>query len=183
MNFVTVQNGPIHLNVATAGEGPLIICVHWFPELWYSWRHQISYFSERGYKVAALDVRGYGGSSKPQEIAAYTIRNLAADVAALIDQLGDGRAILFGHDWGAPIVWNTALLYPEKVGAVAGLSVPYVPRGPISRIEALNAAYKDRFFYQLYFQKEGEAERELEANISVGLRKAYFALSGSAPLN
>jgi pimeloyl-ACP methyl ester carboxylesterase len=183
MNFVTVQNGPIYLNVAIAGEGPLILCVHGFPELWYSWRHQISNLSRLGYKVAALDVRGYGGSSKPDEIAAYTIRKLASDVAAVIDQLGDGRAILFGHDWGAPIVWNTALLYPDKVAAVAGLSVPYVPRGPISRVEALNAAYKDRFFYQLYFQKEGVAERELEADISVGLRKTYFALSGAAPLN
>src|SRR3954452_7989814 len=146
MNFVTVQNGPIHLNVATAGEGPLIICVHWFPELWYSWRHQIAYFSERGYKVAALDVRGYGGSSKPHEIAAYTMRNLASDVAAAIDQLGNGKAILFGHDWGAPIVWNTALLHPDKVTAVAGLSVPFFPRGAAPFLDIMKMIYKDRFF-------------------------------------
>src|SRR3974390_3038250 len=106
MNFVTVTNGSIKLNVAVVGKGPLILCVHGWPELWYSWRHQLAYFSERGYKVAALDVRGYGGSSRPQEIAAYSIRNLASDVAAAIDQLGEGSAILFGHDWGAPVVWN-----------------------------------------------------------------------------
>jgi epoxide hydrolase A/B len=94
--------------MAVAGDGPLIVCVHGFPELWYSWRHQITHFSKLGYKVAALDVRGYGGSSKPREVAAYSIRNLASDVAAVIDQLGGGTAILFGHDWGAPIVWNTA---------------------------------------------------------------------------
>src|ERR1700710_231623 len=135
LDFVSVKNGSIDLNVAVAGEGPLIVCVHGFPELWYSWRHQIAHFSGLGYKVAALDVRGYGGSSKPSEIAAYSIRNLASDVAAVIDQLGGGTAILFGHDWGAPIVWNTALLYPGKVVAVAGLSVPFVPRGSASFID------------------------------------------------
>ena len=183
MNFVTVKNGPIDLNVAVAGRGPLILCVHGWPELWYSWRHQIAYFSELGYTVAALDVRGYGRSSKPPEIAAYSIRNLASDVASTIDELGNGTAILFGHDWGAPIVWNTALLYPNKVRAVAGLSVPYIPRGPVAFIEMAKAMYTDRFFYQLYFQKEGTAEAELEADIAAGLRKAYFAISGAAPLN
>src|SRR6202790_4372158 len=103
VNFVTVKNGPIDLNVAVEGRGPLILCVHGWPELWYSWRHQIAHFSELGYTVAALDVRGYGRSSKPQEIAAYSIRNLASDVAAAIDELGKGTAIVFGHDWGAPI--------------------------------------------------------------------------------
>src|SRR5262249_34690980 len=130
MNFVTVDNRPIQLNVAVAGQGPLILCVHGFPELWYSWRHQIAHFSERGYKAAALDVRGYGGSSKPREIAAYSIRNLASDVAAVIDQLGGGTSILFGHDWGAPIAWNTALLFPEKVTAGAPFIVPHTPPRP-----------------------------------------------------
>jgi pimeloyl-ACP methyl ester carboxylesterase len=183
LNFVQVKNGPIELNVAVAGDGPLIVCVHGFPELWYSWRHQIAHFSRLGYKVAALDVRGYGGSSKPREIAAYSIRNLASDVAAVIDRLGGGSAILFGHDWGAPIVWNTALLYPDKVVAVAGLSVPFVPRRPASFIDMAKVMYKDRFFYQLYFQQEGVAEAELEADIPAALRKTYFAISGAAPLN
>ena len=111
------------------------------------------------------------------------MRNLASDVAAAIDQLGGGSAILFGHDWGAPIVWNTALLYPDKVIAVAGLSVPFFPRGETSFIEMAKAIYKDRFFYQLYFQKEGVAEAELEADIPNALRKIYFAISGTAPPN
>jgi len=183
MNFVTVKNGPIDLNVAVEGRGPLILCVHGFPELWYSWRHQIAHFSKLGYQVAALDVRGYGGSSKPREIAAYSLRNLASDVAATIDQLGGGTAILFGHDWGAPIVWNTALLHPNKVRAVAGLSVPYTPRREVPFIEMARAMYKDRFFYQLYFQNEGMAEAELEADIPAALRKTYFSISGAAPLN
>ena len=183
MDFVTVHNGPIALNVAVKGEGKLIVCVHGFPELWYSWRHQIDRFSARGYKVAALDVRGYGGSSKPSEISAYSMRNLTADVAAIIDRLGNGAAVLFGHDWGAPIVWSTALIYPEKVTAVAGLSVPYVPRGESSFIKLARSIYAGRFFYQLYFQQEGVAEAEFESDIPTALRKLYFAASGDGPLD
>ena len=183
MDFVTVHNGPIALNVAVKGEGKLIVCVHGFPELWYSWRHQIDRFSARGYRVAALDVRGYGGSSKPSEISAYSMRNLTADVAAVIDRLGNGAAVLFGHDWGAPIVWNTALIYPEKVTAVAGLSVPYVPRGESSFIKLARSIYAGRFFYQLYFQQEGVAEAEFESDIPTALRKLYFAASGDGSLD
>jgi pimeloyl-ACP methyl ester carboxylesterase len=183
VNFVSLPNGSIDLNVAIAGDGPLIVCVHGFPELWYSWRHQMQYFAGRGYSVAALDVRGYGKSSKPHEVAAYTLRNLASDVAAVIDQLGNGKAILLGHDWGAPIVWHTSLLYPDKVTAVAGLSVPFFPRGAAPFLDIMKMIYKDRFFYQTYFQQEGVAEAELERDVSDSLRKMYFAASGDAPLN
>ena len=85
-SFETVANGDISLNVAVLGQGPLILCIHGWPELWYSWRHQMSHFAELGYTVAAMDVRGYGGSSKPDEIAAYTLVELAGDAAAVIDQ-------------------------------------------------------------------------------------------------
>jgi len=183
MDFVTVRNGPLSLNVAVKGEGPLIVCVHGWPELWYSWRHQIEHFAAKGYRVAALDVRGYGKSSKPTEIAAYSLKHICSDVAAVIDHFGGGHAALFGHDWGAPIVWDTALLYPGKVRAVAGLSVPYGPRGDASILTFWRTLYAGRFFYQLYFQAEGVAEAELESDIPSALRKIYFALSGDAPLN
>lgn len=183
MDFVTVKNADIHLNVAVAGEGPLILCVHGWPELWYSWRHQMAHFAALGYQVAAMDVRGYGGSAKPREISAYTLKELCSDAAAVIDQLGNGQAILFGHDWGAPIAWHTALLYPEKVSAVAGLSVPYHPRGDIRALDLWRHLYPDSFFYQLYFQQQDLPEAEFEADIPVALRKAYFAISGGAELN
>ena len=183
MEFVSVTNGDIDINVAVKGSGPLILCVHGWPELWYSWRHQIAHFSDAGYTVAAMDVRGYGGSSKPHEITAYTLTQLTSDVAAVIDEVGAGSAILFGHDWGAPIVWTTALLYPEKVGAVALLSVPYFPASEIKTLDLWRQLYADQFFYQLYFQQEGAAEAELEADIAAGLRKAYFAISGDARLD
>jgi pimeloyl-ACP methyl ester carboxylesterase len=181
MDFVSVKNGDISLNVAVKGEGPLIVCVHGWPELWYSWRWQMDHFSALGFKVAALDVRGYGGSSKPTEVAAYSLRQLASDVVAVIDHFAAAPAILFGHDWGAPIVWNTTLLHPERIRAVAGLSVPYMPRGEMSFIELAKILYKDRFFYQLYFQKEGPPEAEFEADIPAALRKIYFSASGDSP--
>ena len=183
MPFVQVQNGDIRLNVSVQGSGPLILCVHGWPELSYSWRHQQAHFAALGYTVAAMDVRGYGGSSKPHEIAAYTMRQLTADVAAVVDALGGGKAILFGHDWGAPIVWNSAVLYPNKITAVAGLSVPYSPIGTTSFITLMRKLYAGKFFYQLYFQAEGVAEAEFEADIRGGLRKVYYSASGDAAPN
>lgn len=178
MAFTTVRNGEIELNVAVEGDGPLILCVHGWPELWYSWRHQLAHFSSLGFKTAALDVRGYGDSSRPHAIDAYSMRNIASDVAAVIDALGGGQAILFGHDWGAPIVWNTTLIYPEKVRGVAGLSVPYMPRGDQSFLKLAEAIYAGKFFYQLYFQQEGVAEAEFERDVRDSLRRIYYSASG-----
>lgn len=178
MSNTTVHHGPIELNVVVEGCGPLIVCVHGWPELSYSWRHQQAHFAARGYMVAAMDVRGYGGSSKPQAIAAYSMRELASDVAAVVDALGSGRAILFGHDWGAPIVWNTAMLHPDKIRAVAGLSVPYSPLSTTSYIDLMRKLHAGRFFYQLYFQDEGVAEAEFEADVRSALRRIYYASSG-----
>ena len=181
MQFETVENGEISLWVASQGEGPVILCVHGWPELWYSWRHQMAYFAERGHRVAAMDVRGYGGSSKPHAIAAYTLRELASDVAAVARHLSPEPVILLGHDWGAPIVYATTLLHPGAVRAVAGLSVPFTPPGPQSFLDLAERLFANRFFYQLYFQEEGVAEAELEADIPTALRKIYFSLSGEAP--
>lgn len=173
----------IELRAAVAGSGPLVIMVHGFPESWYSWRHQIGPVAEAGYTVAAIDVRGYGGSAKPEAVDAYTLERITADVAGVADALGGGRAILMGHDWGAPIVWNTALLYPEKITAVAGLSVPYLPQGEFAFIDVVRKIFTERgrFFYQVYFQDEGVAEAELEADVRGALRRFVYAISGDAP--
>jgi pimeloyl-ACP methyl ester carboxylesterase len=176
--FVNVSNGEIGLRVAVAGSGPLILCVHGWPELWYSWRHQMDHFSRQGFTVAAMDVRGYGGSSKPTEISAYSLTELAGDAAAVIDTLGGGEAIVFGHDWGAPIAWNTARLHASKVRAVAGLSVPYIPAAPESSIELWKALYEGKFFYQLYFQEPGVVEAEVGVDVAASLRKIYYGASG-----
>jgi pimeloyl-ACP methyl ester carboxylesterase len=176
--FSIVETNGIRLRVALAGKGPLVVLVHGWPESWYSWRHQIGALAQAGFRVAAPDVRGYGGSDKPSPVEAYAIKEMCTDIAGLIEGLGERQAILIGHDWGAPIVWNTALFFPEKVRAVAGLSVPYTGRGPMPRIELFRNLYKDRFFYQIYFQEPGVAEAELEADVRSSLRKIYYWGSG-----
>jgi pimeloyl-ACP methyl ester carboxylesterase len=178
LEFAMIETNGIRLRVALAGSGPLIVLVHGWPESWYSWRHQITALADAGYRVAAPDVRGYGGSDKPHAVEAYSIKELASDIASLIEGLGEKRAILIGHDWGAPIVWNTSLFFPDKVRAVAGLSVPYTGRGPAPRIQLFRNIYKDRFFYQIYFQEVGVAEKELEADVPASLRKIYYWISG-----
>lgn len=180
MERFTVTNGPITLSVLA--DGPVdspdlpILCVHGWPELAYSWRHQIAHFAAKGRRIAALDVRGYGDSSKPAEIEAYTMAELTGDVAAVINALG-GRAILFGHDWGAPIVWQTSLRHETKVAAVAGLSVPYTPMGDTNFIALARQLYAGKFFYQLYFQEPGVAEAELGGDPDA-LAKIYYGASG-----
>jgi pimeloyl-ACP methyl ester carboxylesterase len=176
--FQTLETNGISVRAVVEGSGPLCILVHGWPESWYSWRHQIDPLVSAGYRVCVPDVRGYGGSDKPAAIEAYDMRQLTSDVAGLVDALGEKDAILMGHDWGAPIVWATSVLHREKVRAVIGLSVPHLGRGPMSSIDLWRQIYKDRFFYQLYFQEPGVAERELEADVRTALRKIYFAASG-----
>ena len=173
----------ITIRAAEYGEGPLVIMVHGWPESWYSWRHQIKPIANLGYKVLAIDVRGYGGSSKPLEVKEYDMLSLVGDIIGIIDSENKGKAILIGHDWGAPICWNAAALNPEKIKAVVGLSVPYSRRGKISNIELWNKLYEGRFFYQIYFQNEGVAEKELEKDISTSLRKIYYWASAEGYYN
>jgi pimeloyl-ACP methyl ester carboxylesterase len=182
--FRTVETNGIRLRVAVEGAGPLVLFVHGFPESWYSWRHQLGPVAAAGFTAAAIDVRGYGGSDKPHPVAAYDMETIVADVAGVIEALSpDGRAILVGHDWGAPIVWTTAMTRPDRVRAVAGLSVPYtgIPTAPFIDVVTEVFTKRGRFFYQVYFQDEGVAEAELEADVRASLRKFYYAISGEAP--
>lgn len=178
--FETLAANGTRIRAVVEGKGPLCVLVHGWPESWYSWRHQIGPLVDAGYRVAAIDVRGYGGSDKPAAIEAYAMKELTSDVAGVIDALGADQAILIGHDWGAPIVWVTSILHRARVKAVVGLSVPYLGRPPIPPMELWKQVYKDRFFYQLYFQEPGVAERELEADVRTALRKVYFSASGDA---
>ena len=176
-----IRTNGVNLRCVVDGEGPLVLMVHGWPESWYSWRHQIAPVRDAGYRVVVPDVRGYGGSDKPDPVEAYDMESLIGDVLGLIDYFGEKQAILFGHDWGAPVVWNTTALHPERVRAVAALSVPYSPRGKISSIALWRQIYAGRFFYQVYFQQPGAAEAELEADIRKALRMIYFSGSGDAP--
>lgn len=175
-----LQVNGITLRAVVEGRGPLCVLVHGWPESWYSWRHQIDPLVAAGYRVCVPDVRGYGGSDKPHAIEAYDMTSICGDVVGLIDALEAEQAILIGHDWGAPIVWNTSIVHRSRVRAVAGLSVPHLGRGKQPLIATLREIHKDRFFYQIYFQTPGVAEAELEADVRTALRKIYYNASGDA---
>jgi pimeloyl-ACP methyl ester carboxylesterase len=182
-DFRFIETNGIKIRAAVQGEGPLVVMVHGFPESWYSWRHQMAPLAAAGFTACAIDVRGYGGSDKPHEIEAYAMKEIAADVAGVIEALSPGKpAVLIGHDWGAPIVWHTAVLHPDKVRAVAGLSVPWFGLPPASLDVLIKAMYVDqgKFFYQAYFKDEGVAEAAFEADVRGGLRKLYYAGSGDS---
>lgn len=183
MQEIHVDNGDITLRVEVTGEGPVALCVHGWPELASSWHHQVRHLAERGYRAAAMDVRGYGGSSAPQEIERYTLAELASDVAAVAAALSDDPVVLIGHDWGAPIVWNAAIRHPDRVRAVAGLSVPHTPPIALSILDLFDQLYADRFFYMLYFREPGVAEAAFGADLRAALKRCFFALSGDAPRN
>ena len=176
MEFKFIDTNGITLRAAVEGEGPLIIMVHGCPESWFSWRRQIPIIAEAGYKVVAIDVRGYGGSDKPHAIEEYTLKKIGADIVGIIDFFEEDQAILIGHDWGGPIVWYTSLLNENRISAVAGLSVPYFPQREVSPLDVFEVIYKDKFFYQLYFQKEGVAESEFEPDLRKYLESTYFSI-------
>ena len=178
-----VKTNGINLHVAEQGEGPPVLLIHGFPELWYSWRHQLPALAAAGYHAVAPDVRGYGRSDAPEPIEAYSMREMTADMIGLLDALGEEQAVVVGHDWGSPIAWHCALLYPERVRAVVAMSVPFVPRSPAPPLQMLRQIFKDVFFYMLYFQEPGVAEAELEADPKRSLRLFMYAASGDAPPN
>ncbi len=182
-NFRIIEANGIKIRAAVQGEGPLVVMVHGFPESWYSWRHQMAPLAAAGFTACAIDVRGYGGSDKPHAVEAYAMKEIAADVAGVIEALSPGKpAVLIGHDWGAPIVWHTAVLHPKQVRAVAGLSVPWFGLPPMSLDDLIKLMYIDqgKFFYQAYFKDEGVAEAAFEADVRGGLRKLYYAGSGDS---
>ena len=177
-----VATNSIHLSIAEqipeSANGQLIVLLHGFPESWYSWRHQFAPLAAAGYHVVAPDMRGYGDSDHPEPIESYNQVEVTNDVIGLIASLGYATAIVIGHDWGAPTAWSTALNHPTVVSAVGALSVPFSPRAEMPPLDMLKIVFKDKFFYQLYFQTPGIAETELEADVRTALRKFYHMASG-----
>jgi pimeloyl-ACP methyl ester carboxylesterase len=154
----------IELSLLEQGEGPLVVLCHGFPELGFSWRHQIPALAGAGYRVLAPDMRGFGESSAPPEIEAYDIVTLCRDLTALLDSVGADDAVFVGHDWGASVVWQLALRHPERVRAVAGLSVPFVPRAPAAPIPILRRRLGEDF-YIVWFQQPGIADAALAHDV------------------
>ena len=178
----TVQTNGVTLRVTEAGEGfPVVLC-HGFPETAYSWRHQVRVLAGAGYRVLAPDQRGFGGSSIPAEVEEYRLDELAADVVGLLDDVGAEQGVFVGHDWGSPVVWHAALTFPQRVRAVASLSVPYAPRGSRPPLEVMReAAGPEHIHYVDYFQEPGVVDREFGENPRESLLGFLWSISGDAP--
>lgn len=176
-----VSRGDVQLAVTHAGSGPVVLLLHGFPELAYSWRAQFAPLAAAGYTVVAPDQRGFGASSAPYPVSDYALEELAADAKAVIDHFG-GKAVVIGHDWGSPVAWHTALRYPANVRAVGSLSVAHAARAARPPLEAMRAAAGPaHVFYIDYFQQEGVAEAEFEADIRSSLLGFMWSISGDAP--
>jgi len=176
--FVTT-NG-IRMHYAEAGSGPIVLLCHGFPESWYSWRHQLHALAAAGFHAVAPDLRGYGQSDRPKEVEAYDIFQLTGDLVGLVNALGGDPVVIVGHDWGAWITQAAALFRPDLFRAVALLSVPYLPRGPISPSEWERQKYPGKIFYQQIFRASG-AEQIFEANLYGTIVNALYSASGEPP--
>jgi pimeloyl-ACP methyl ester carboxylesterase len=187
MSEITHEQVPtngIELHVATSGprDGQPVVLCHGFPELWYSWRHQLSALGDAGYRAFAPDLRGYGGSSHPTEVADYGSDQLTADLCGLLDHYGYEKATFVGHDWGAMLVWEMGRLHPDRVGALFNMSVPY-SAAPAPPTEIFKVIFEGKFFYMLYFQPVGPAEAEFEADPRHFLRTMLYAAGGEGMAN
>lgn len=183
----------IHLRIA-GSAGPLVLLCHGFPESWYSWRHQLDALASAGYRAVAMDMRGYGRSSKPTEVAAYRITELVEDCIGVVQALGESTAVIVGHDLGAPVAWTAAWTRPDVFRAVAGLSVPFGGRGlaclpgdPFGDVRPSvthrDLAGPDLLFYQEYFSLPGGvAAREAEDDLRTWLTGGLYSLSADRPL-
>lgn len=176
-----IETNGLRMHLAEAGQGPLIVLCHGWPESWYSWRHQLVALAEAGYHAVAPDERGYGQTDKPEPIDQYTLLHLVGDMVGLLDALGEPTAVIAGHDWGAPVAWHAALLRPDRFRAVIGLSVPFRPRGP-TRPTTVMPQTADAIFYQLYFQQPGVAEAEFERDPRATIRQVLYSGSGDSAL-
>lgn len=179
----SLEGRPIRMHLLESGdEGPLVVLCHGFPELAWSWRHQLPALAEAGYRVVAPDQRGYGGTDRPEAVEDYDIFHLTGDLVGLLDLLGEEQAVFVGHDWGSLVAWQLSLLHPERVAGVCGMSVPFVPRAPAPPVEIFRVIFQDQFFYILYFQEPGVADAELGSDPARTMRRMLAGLADPADL-
>jgi pimeloyl-ACP methyl ester carboxylesterase len=177
----SVATNGISLHITEQGKGPPVLFCHGFPDTSYTWRRQMKAVAEAGYRALAPDMRGYGQSSAPADLALYTPFHTVGDLIGLLDALQIPTAVLVGHDWGATHVWNAALMRPDRFTAVFGLSVPYIPRGDVSVFERMRVAgHQDRFY--MFQQIRSEAD-QIWAEAAVTIPGILYWASGSAPID
>jgi pimeloyl-ACP methyl ester carboxylesterase len=175
-----VDANGVRMHVVEAGEGPLVVLLHGFPELAYSWRHQLEALAEAGFHAVAPDQRGYGGTTAPEPIESYHILALVGDVVGLVRALGEHRCVVVGHDWGSPVASSLGLFRPDLVRGVGLLSVPYTPRGDVDMLTAMHDSLGPGNYVE-FFQEPGVAEAVLGADPRTTMRSTLIGSSGDAP--
>lgn len=168
------------MHVAECGVGRPVVFVHGFPELWRSWRKQMSVVAEAGYRAVAPDMRGYGRTTAPPNVTDYDVHQLCGDLCGLFDDLGVEKAVFVGHDWGAWLMWFMTLLHADRVEALVNISVPYAQRSDAPPMKRAKAIFGDVFFYQLYFQDVGPADQELAKDVRKTVLRFAWSVSGEA---
>jgi epoxide hydrolase A/B len=176
-----VYTNGIRMHVAETGDGYPVVMCHGFPEIWYSWRHQLHALADAGFRAIAPDQRGYGETECPPAIEDYTQKKIVADIVGMLDALGIGRCTIVGHDWGGMTAWNAAMWAPDRIERVAGVNTPFMPRAPMRPTDAMRAMAAGNFHYILYFQQPGVAEAELKRDVARTLRGFYQDPSGIDP--
>lgn len=177
----TIQVNGINMHVAEIGQGPPILFLHGFPELWYTWRHQMLSLASNGYRAIAPDLRGYGDTDAPPSLTSYTVFHIVGDLVGLLDSLGLEQVFLVGHDWGATIAWTLCLFRPDRIKALVNLSVPFRPRNPsVKPITALRAMLGDDY-YMCRFQEPGQAEEEFGRVDTATLIKSFLSSRDPKP--
>ncbi|CAN6468200.1 unnamed protein product [Victoria cruziana] len=156
----TIETNGIKMHIAEKGSGPLVLLLHGFPELWYSWRHQILALADNGYHAVAPDLRGYGDTDAPRGVDNYTCFHIVGDLIGLLNALGEEKVFVVGHDWGAVIAWYICLLRPDRVMALVNLSVHFTRRNPVMKpVDLMRKAFGDDY-YICRFQEPALAEAE-----------------------
>ncbi|KAG9156958.1 hypothetical protein Leryth_009011 [Lithospermum erythrorhizon] len=159
----TMNVNGINMHVAEIGDGPAVLFLHGFPDLWYSWRHQMLHLSSKGFRAIAPDLRGYGDTDAPASASSYTYLHIVGDIVALIDSLGLEQVFLVGHDFGAIIAWQLCLFRPDRVKALVNLSVPFMPRHP-------------------YLSEPGEIEGVFASAETANIMRRFLSSHDPAPL-
>jgi len=177
----SIESNGVTLAVDDRGDGHPIVLLHGFPEIAYSWRHQVPALFDAGYRVISYDQRGFGQSSKPDDVKAYGLGNLVGDLVGLLDRLGIETATVVGHDWGSIVAWTAAVTHPDRIDRVVSLNVPY--RGAcvgFPTTEFLRSRLSERFGYVLMFQEEGVAEAGFAEDPERWLMGFYTGGAGAA---
>ena len=168
-----IATNGVGLEVFSAGAGHPVVLCHGWPELAYSWRHQVAALADAGYRVIAPNQRGYGRSSRPHEVEAYDIVHLTGDLVGLLDHYGYEDAVFVGHDWGALVIWGLALLHPNRVRGIINLSVSFPDRGTREWVGFWEERLGSDFYIVHFNRQPGVADAMFDANVKRFLNNLY----------